>query len=368
MCILRLFLISLLLCAPVMAQASGSMDTERALNSRIESIADALQEPEPDKQLYFEMGTLYWAKRDHARHAHGRNELARKASRYFSKYASFDELGARKAIALFCIDRIRQSQEIGISPSDDFIACSTMVSRYISRDGRMRQDDNMDIIIREAMANEVLYDISYRFIGWEYDELRRLGNALKGSTLVSVTEPLFNEALITNLESRLGLNYIHKTQPTEAGTFRESFVVADSLAMSNLSPANQKKLEGVFQRAFTHAGLDAGLGRELIVAAWQSLGEAKAAVIVYHISTQRLPLALSDTAYNSETAVQYFDKVSYSDKVLALSFADHFMVPPDLRKRSYSRGLSIDKGVVMDDCEHTAAIPLRYELNLCTSR
>ncbi len=313
---------------------------------------------EPEE--YFELGTLYWAKRDFASRSYIKNDLSRKASRSFSQYAQTDELAARKAIALFCIERIRQSIHLGIRASDDFLACSTMVSRYISREGDLRRDDSMDLIIRQAMANEVLYDISYRFSHWEFLHLKRLGDALLVSTLVVVDEDLLAEAFITNLESRLGQNQLHPSRELGATDYEEIFRLAQYVHRQDLSEGNREDLEAVVLNAYAESDKLTGLSRQLIVEAMRLLKQAKASIIVYHLNHHELPTSLAETGYDQSELPDYASNLSLHGNRLSLTFADHLVVPGPMEGSKLVRTIEIERGIVVDTCSPSSSIPQRY--------
>jgi hypothetical protein len=115
------------------AAVTAATSTEAQINQQIARLTAIEESGNIQPEECFELGTLYWAKRDYARRSYTKNDLSRRASGYFSSYAQKDEIAARDAIALFCVERIRQSPNLGIRASDDFLACSTMVTRYVAK-------------------------------------------------------------------------------------------------------------------------------------------------------------------------------------------------------------------------------------------
>jgi hypothetical protein len=210
------------------------------------------------------------------------------------------------------------------------------------------------------MASEVLYDVSCRYIDWDFIQLRRLGDALLKSDLVDIGASALASAFIVNLESRLGLNHVHSKDQVSAAQFTEALDVATHIYQADLDSENRQGLESVASNIFSERQKESGFGQAIVEQSTDLVKKVKAELIVYHLQTGRLPESLEDTGFGDFELPFYAEKVSYQAPILSIKLSEHLLIPESLEGSILLSRLEIEDNIVVENCVAQPNTPARF--------
>ncbi len=325
-----------------------SFQTEAAVDAEI---ARLQARPDPlGPRDHYQLGALYYIKRDFAPDLYTRNKLAIESGKHFFAYKQEHALGAQKNIALFCIDRIRHAPSVNRPPGEDVDRCSVIVSSYFAADGKVKPDFTMDEVILEAMADELLYDVAHRHMHWRAADIISLVEALEQARLARKQPAEVDQALIDNLAHRL-------SEPVEGGdlsqaraVYLEGFRLMDFALKRDLGPDDRERLLALREQAQATEGGQSALSLGMLDTSTELLEKARNSVSAYRILRGSLPGNLDATTFQNQELPEFIAAVAIRGESLVLRYSADPGVPEPLRSKNLVWQLEKSGRTVKSSC------------------